>query len=127
MSSQPTRDAIGLGDLLTCHPGQTGNAADNELLAVTMELLELMRSNTALLRNSRPGYYEGPLICALVLLAGGIQGELNAMGMVPDITDAAVKEMLFTNWRAGVSAGRRKVAELAAAEGVDPTTGRPPE
>jgi hypothetical protein len=64
---------------------------------------------------------------AAVLFAGGIYGEGQAMGFVPEMTEEALTNFLVGNFRSGVAAGKAKVERVAAQMGVDPLTGRPPE
>lgn len=122
----PRPDILGPDDLTKRRTGDT-DSYGVEIIGETMELLNKLRDFVAPIRQSDPMHYEGSLITALVLCAGGIHGELLAMGACPDLTPQAVGALLSTNWYSGVTMGERHVRECAANWGVDPTTGRPPE
>lgn len=125
MNDKPRPDIIGPEQLISCMPGDGG--AQQELADLTMELLNKLRLFVAPIRQSDPVHYDGPLITALVALAGGIHGELLAMGMCADLTPEAVARMLSLNWYSGVAMGERHVNGIAAQEGLDAVTGRPPQ
>lgn len=121
---KPRPDIIGADDLISCI---AGDGTQVELTELTMDLLNKLRLFLAPIRQSEPGYYDGPAITALVLCAGGIMGEMAAMGIAPEMTPEAAAKMLSMNWYSGLAMGERSVREIAAAAGVDPVTGRPPE
>jgi hypothetical protein len=119
----PRPDIIGPDDLIKCMAGDGTHA---ELTATTLDLLNKLRLFIAPIRESEPCYYDGALITALVLCAGGIMGELSAMGIAPEMTPEATAAMLSMNWYSGLTMGTQHVLTCAAAQGVDPVTGRPP-
>lgn len=123
---RPNRhEVIGPDDMLSVAHGEPG--IDGELAKVTIELVNMLVTVCSPLRNQAPGVIDGPLITALATYAGCIHGELLAMGMAPEVTEAGLNKLLLTNFQSGAIAGKRKVERLAQEAGVDPATGRPPE
>lgn len=121
------RDALGLSDLITAHPGKPMDPKAKAMFHQTVQLTEVLRAALAPLRVADPGGIDGIAITACVVLAGAIHGEMLEMGVAPDLTEEAVQHMLSVNWAMGVRAGRNKVQQVAAEMGVDPLTGRKPE
>lgn len=60
----------------------------------------------------------GKLMCALSMFAGSICGELIGVGLVPEQQKRKIAESMSRNFRSGIDAGKRKVARVAAEEGM---------
>lgn len=128
MNDKPKADVIGLDDMLELKIGDPNASPEQQQLSErTFFLVNLIGTTLAPMRQAHGPEHDSPLMAALVTLAGGVYGELLAMGIAPDMTEEASRAMLVNNWRVGVQAGKAKVERIAAEQGVDPTTGRPPE
>lgn len=97
--------------------------ADIEEREEIMVLIDVLHRGTLEMRL-RPGTNEldphdsGKLMTALTMFAGAICGELIACGLIPTQQRRKVTESMTRNFRQGVDAGLRKVARVAAEEGM---------
>jgi hypothetical protein len=126
MNKPEQHEVIGKADLIERR--DFGTDERDPLTCMTVGLINILSEAMAKMRQEAPvGIMEGPLITALITYAGTLHGEMVTMGLSRDMTKEATLHMLLTNFTSGQNAGRRRVEEIAEQEGVDPTTGMPPE
>lgn len=93
--------------------------ADRETV---MAMIDFLHTVTQPLRFGGDGLPDpnesGKLMCALAMFAGSICGELIGVGLVPDAQKKKLTDSMARNFRSGIDAGKRKVARVAAQEGI---------
>lgn len=107
--------------------GQPGMAA---VKAMTLDLLNIIGEAMRPLRQPETAPdMESMIMAAAVTYAGVLHGELMGIGVVPDLTDEALRVMLMTNFRTGQRVGLGRVdgarMELAAEEKAATGQGKP--
>jgi hypothetical protein len=107
----PQPEVVGLEGMIERNPARDGT---DPLTALTVDLMNLLVDGMGNLRCTNPGFYDGPLIAALVLYAGSIQGELLALGMTREINTKATTKMLLANWQSGIIMGKAKIERVRA-------------